>query len=213
MPPQPPASEQDATRLKLLEAAIELFAQHGYDGTNVRQICDLAQVKNIGAINYHFQGKDNLYRQAVQHALGKEGLEEMAKHIPASLKPKAKLKAFIHGMLHHHLAARNPHGIRLLMREFASPSEACVEAVERNIRPMSDLLDSIVAEFLPNSDKQSRMLCSLSIIGQCLYYVQNLAIGEILFGKEAMHELSVEILAGHIYEFSLAGLTKKGKSQ
>lgn len=48
------------TKVKIIEAAGELFAQKGYEGTSVREIASLADV-NLASINYHFENKQNLY--------------------------------------------------------------------------------------------------------------------------------------------------------
>lgn len=48
------------TKEKIIEAAGELFAQKGYEGTSVRDIASTACV-NLASINYHFENKQNLY--------------------------------------------------------------------------------------------------------------------------------------------------------
>lgn len=53
------------TRTKILRAAIELFADSGYDGASLRQITDRAGVKN-GLVRYHFNNKDQLWRDSVK---------------------------------------------------------------------------------------------------------------------------------------------------
>lgn len=49
------------TRSQLLEAAIRLFALHGFDGVTTRQLAAEAGA-NVAAIAYHFGGKRELYR-------------------------------------------------------------------------------------------------------------------------------------------------------
>lgn len=51
------------TKRKILEAAMQLFALKGFEGTTIRQIAELAQV-NVASLNYHFKSKENL-RQAI----------------------------------------------------------------------------------------------------------------------------------------------------
>jgi AcrR family transcriptional regulator len=53
-----------STRQRLVEAASALFAERGYSGASVRDICNLARV-NPGAVSYHFCGKRQLYRTAL----------------------------------------------------------------------------------------------------------------------------------------------------
>ena len=58
----------EITRDRILKAAERLFAEHGYDDTSVRAIVAKARV-NQAAINYHFAGKDGLYREVLRAAI------------------------------------------------------------------------------------------------------------------------------------------------
>ena len=55
----------EITRDRILKAAERLFAERGYDATSVRAIVAKARV-NQAAINYHFAGKDGLYREVLR---------------------------------------------------------------------------------------------------------------------------------------------------
>src|SRR6266498_734469 len=70
-------NKQDArtarTRSKMLEVAIEAFANRGYEGVGTRELADRAGV-NLGAIRYHFKDKQGLYLAAIQHIA--EGIRE-----------------------------------------------------------------------------------------------------------------------------------------
>jgi AcrR family transcriptional regulator len=55
------------TRERLLQAATRLFADNGYRGASVRDICNLAGA-NPGAVSYHFGGKHQLYRAVLRRA-------------------------------------------------------------------------------------------------------------------------------------------------
>ena len=55
------------TRERLLRAANRLFAENGYRGASVRDICNLAGA-NPGAVSYHFGGKKQLYRSVLRQA-------------------------------------------------------------------------------------------------------------------------------------------------
>ena len=52
---------EGAAGCRLLDAAEGLFAEKGYAATSVREITERAGC-NIAAVNYHFGGKDKLYR-------------------------------------------------------------------------------------------------------------------------------------------------------
>lgn len=51
--------EEKDVKLRILLAAKELFAEQGYDGTTIRQICQKANA-NISLISYYFGGKEKV---------------------------------------------------------------------------------------------------------------------------------------------------------
>src|SRR5262245_12347960 len=55
-----PKTRNDDLRLRLLDAAIEVFGRHGFDGASTRMLARAAGV-NLQAIPYHFGGKEGLY--------------------------------------------------------------------------------------------------------------------------------------------------------
>jgi AcrR family transcriptional regulator len=53
------------TREKIMEAATVLFADHGYEGTSVREIAKAADV-NVASVNYYFNSKENLFLEIMK---------------------------------------------------------------------------------------------------------------------------------------------------
>lgn len=53
---------------RVLDYAEELFAQHGYDGTTLRQITSAAKV-NLAAVNYYHGDKESLYKEVLRRRL------------------------------------------------------------------------------------------------------------------------------------------------
>ncbi len=53
-------SDDPATRIQ--DAATDLFAERGFEGTSVRDIAQRADV-TVGSINYYFGSKDSLYQE------------------------------------------------------------------------------------------------------------------------------------------------------
>jgi AcrR family transcriptional regulator len=56
------------TAQRILETAIELFAERGFDQTSVRDITQAAEV-NLAAINYHFGSRDQLIEAVAERYL------------------------------------------------------------------------------------------------------------------------------------------------
>lgn len=55
---------------KILAVAAELFANNGFDGTSIREICKKADI-NISMISYYFGGKKELYEKIVSNIVEK----------------------------------------------------------------------------------------------------------------------------------------------
>ena len=54
------------TRQRLIEASIDLFSRHGFDGTSLSSIADRAGVTQP-TLNYHFGTKEQLYRDVIRY--------------------------------------------------------------------------------------------------------------------------------------------------
>lgn len=61
-------NDLDDVKEKILQSAIEVFAQNGFESTRTRDIAALAQV-NISTLHYYFQSKDNIYRSVINKIL------------------------------------------------------------------------------------------------------------------------------------------------
>jgi AcrR family transcriptional regulator len=199
-------SGTDDTRQRLIEAAGEVFAEHGFRAATVRDICARARA-NLAAVNYHFGDKFGLYVEAVQ-AAHCGNTEMLNPHWPAGMDARTKLRVFIREWLKHFLDERRPAWqAKLMLREMAEPTEACAKLVEAYIRPMAQSLHDILIELLPAEvTEEDRWLIGFSIVGQCLFYKVHRPVAELLFGKEKYHELDLDRLSEHIGRFSLAAL-------
>lgn len=56
---------ETARRAQIVDAAIEVVAEHGYPNTSFAKIAKHAGLSSTGMISYHFQGKDDLIREVV----------------------------------------------------------------------------------------------------------------------------------------------------
>ncbi|HAI45642.1 MAG TPA: TetR/AcrR family transcriptional regulator, partial [Stenotrophomonas sp.] len=87
-----------STKDRILGAAEELFAQHGFAGTSLRQVTSQADV-NIAAVNYHFGSKENLVNEVFRRRMDEmtaarlAQLEAARREHPGQLRPV--LAAFV----------------------------------------------------------------------------------------------------------------------
>ena len=63
------AEQRDATRQRIVDAAVETFAEHGYGASSTRDIATRAGMTQ-GLLTYHFASKDDLWRAAADQVFG-----------------------------------------------------------------------------------------------------------------------------------------------
>jgi AcrR family transcriptional regulator len=192
----------------LLRAAGEVFADRGYRGATVREICRRAGA-NVAAVNYHFGGKQALYTAVLKHAY-RCALEKHPSDFgvsPGAL-PEDRLRAFVRSLITR-VMEEGPGSWRgrLIAREMVEPTSALDRLVREEIRPQADLLGSIVQEILgPSASEATVRLCGCSIMSQCTFYFNCQPVLQRLFPQQSLSPSSVDKLADHIVTFSLAAL-------
>jgi AcrR family transcriptional regulator len=193
-------------KTRILEAAGEIFAEKGFKATTVREICQAAEA-NIASINYYFGDKQNLYVESVKYAHACR-FNEPPPLWPPATPPEQKLRDFVGRMLHALLDPTRPlWNAKLMMRELAEPTAACQAITEQYIRPMANVLQAILREMLPADVDSDRLyLTCFSVVGQCLFYRTQEPVARQLVGDAVYASYSVERIADHIAEFTLAAL-------
>lgn len=131
------------TRDRLLDAAADLFARHGFRGASVRQICDLARA-NPGAVSYHFGGKKQLYRLVLRRAASSlADLSGAGRDADDDGQPVEITVAL--GRILDQIESK-PHDIQLLLRDLADGGNVAVEALEPSLRTAFERLRLIIGE-------------------------------------------------------------------
>lgn len=97
-----PQTKGERTAHRILDAAEDLFAVYGYDGTSLRQIAERAQIREPGLYN-HFAGKQALYEAVLFRALNPMA-QALAQHMEraSSLREYTDLPAIITDLLLEH---------------------------------------------------------------------------------------------------------------
>ena len=86
----------DETRQRIIDAAIELFGEHGFAGASTRDIAAKAGV-NAPALQYYFENKEGVYRACVEAIaeIGWSVLGPAVEHARAALDAEADVDALI----------------------------------------------------------------------------------------------------------------------
>jgi AcrR family transcriptional regulator len=91
----------DDTRTRILRAALDLFAEHGYQRTSLRQIGERLQLTKA-AVLYHFPAKEHLLAALVEPLVADlETLLDAAEAGPAEQARRTVLEGWVDTMLTH----------------------------------------------------------------------------------------------------------------
>jgi AcrR family transcriptional regulator len=211
IPAPRPRRRQDgaATRESLLRAACDVFAEKGYDRATGKEITARAGA-NVAAINYHFGGIEALYAEvlAAAHArvVGQEALAAIERDPGDAV---GKLRALID------LAVRSVDGmdgtgwaLRLLAREFQSPSPAFRGLEDREMLPKRAVARRIVAQVAGWPEDDPRVARAILSI---LSPIDALLVGDPEIVRRNYPGLrggpgGTTELADHLFAFALGGL-------
>jgi AcrR family transcriptional regulator len=201
----------EVTRERIMKAAERLFAERGYDGTSIRAIVARARV-NQAAINYHFDGKDGLYREVLRAAF--RGLtEDQLAHAgeARAMSREAALAAFIRRQLRPLLARDEAsRHIRIFNWESVRPTPVFRKLLSEETAPFMAMATDLVRRFLPEADHRTLVVGAIWLLGQCSIFVRN---REQLAGPPvelSVDEAALEWLARTISRWTIAGLGQPG---
>ncbi len=199
------------TRERIMKAAERLFAERGYDGTSIRAIVARARV-NQAAINYHFAGKDGLYREVLRAAFRGLTEHQLAHAGEASAMSREEaLAAFIRRQLRPLLARDEAsRHIRIFNWESVRPTPVFRKLLSEETSPFMGLTTDLVRRFLPEADPRTLVVAAIWLLGQCSIFVRN---REQLAGPPvelALEESSVGWLAQTISRWTIGGLGQSG---
>lgn len=202
-------NDLDTTRVRILEAAGQMFAERGFESTTVRDICQAAGA-NIAAVNYYFGDKERLYIEAVVRAHRWRLDQATLPNWDANTPPRKRLADFIHTFFRRVLGGPDDTWrTRLVMREIMQPTAACAEIAQSNIRPQFEILQGILRELLPDSSDEELHLTAFSIVGQCLFYHVAGPIIRNLVDQCEYSSYDIDKLAEHVTQISLAAIDAK----
>lgn len=200
------------TRQRVLDAASELFAAHGFHGTTARDIAERAGV-NLAAAHYHFGSKETLYLEVLRAQFDAitAALERRGARLPVGAKPgraalEALLRTRIVAMLE--LLMGPPPGLHgtLMVREMCDPSAALPHIVTQFIAPMKRETEEIIALLEPSLPRAAVERCMFSLIGQVFFYRTQLPAFAHLTPGLRLDRAGLAAIAEHIAVFSLGGM-------
>ena len=193
------------TRRRILNSACGLFAEKGYGGARVADICERAGA-NVAAVNYYFGDKAALYTEAWQETYKKFAGPKPPDSTIAS--PEEQLQIYIHSLIQN-FTEQSDQGqfTRLYLMELANPTGLIHDIWHDLIEPRRQIVIGIIRKIMgTNATDETVLFCEMSIINQCraLLTIRPSDL-EYLLGQSLSPAL-IKRMADHITRFSLAGI-------
>jgi AcrR family transcriptional regulator len=200
----------DVTRERIMKAAERLFAERGYDATSIRAIVAKARV-NQAAINYHFDGKDGLYREVLRAAF-RALTEQQLEHADEmkAMSREAALAEFIRRQLRP-LLGRDEYSrhMRILNWETVRPTAVFRKLLSEEAAPFMGLAVELVRRFQPEADQRTLVAAAVWLLGQCSVFLRNREqLADPPLGL-VLDENSVEWLAQTVSRWATGGLGRR----
>jgi len=197
---------------RLLDAAEELFCEHGFKGTSIRDIAASAGC-NIASVNYYFGGKNNLYIEVWhRHLIPMRdariaSIEKVMSQNQDRIELEDLLKSFadtfVGSMVDPDKASRLS---KLMAREYIDRHLPANIFVDEVMTPTMDAMRAAIIKTCPSLDESKVLMVIFSLIGQLVHLVHVSAIfeqgGDIL----GLPVLDVSEAIEHIVKFSIAGI-------
>ncbi len=194
------------TRKKIVDAACELFAEKGYRGTTVAQICGAAEA-NIAAVNYYFGSKENLYRQAWRQA--HDWLEAQFPPdggVAADRTAAERLCGRIRAGLQRAMLG-DAVEFRIMRNEMANPTDLLRQVIDDAIRPIRQATQAILRELLgPKASDMDVELCEVCVIAPWMHVTHHRQAEEHEGLAPVFREEMLEAMVDRFTAFALAGI-------
>ncbi len=198
----------NTTRQKIIRSATKLFAKKGLNGTSVREISRKASV-NLAAINYHFQSKEQLYREIVSHhfqrlvenitQLDQQKIDDEESYIERFVEQNLDL--LFHGdwelecIVARELGTFSNQGHNLTQNFFQPALTSLTKRIQKGIAGK-------------RFRKVDPTLAALSLISMCLFCANKQSLLATTLGVDTLSDRFRARMATHVTELFLRGIRK-----
>lgn len=167
-----------STKNRLLDAAEKLFADKGFDEVSVRDLAAAADV-NVAAVNYHFQGKENLYHEVIRRrfSLQKDATLASLAEAMSQADDRPELDAIIRTIVNSYLEGAlvrdvGPRIMAAITREMHSNYNTRHMVVFKEmIAPIFAAFSTAMLAARPNLRQEDVNWLIASIVGQVHHFI------------------------------------------
>ena len=199
---------QHETRTRILEAAEELFMQHGFEGTSMRLLTAKAGV-NLAAVNYHFGSKDALIEALFRRRLDPMNTERIAA-LEALKDPSAEaiIRAFVGPSLRLIEDAKGGgrNFIRLLGRTYTEPAKQVRALIGQMYAPTMERYKAALERALPQMPRDELVWRMHFMFGTLAYTLAATDTVQLIAGCKPEDRHDAQLLEERLTAFLAAGL-------
>ena len=171
----------DETHLQIVETALDMFGQGGFEKTSTRAIADRAGV-NLGSITYYFGSKKGLYRACAEHiaAYVEKTSETLLAEVEEAVEDQklrradllALLRSYVDATAEQLVSKHDPQSWLLFMdREQTNPAIASDIVYRRVTQPLVHALAGLVGRITERSATDpDTVIRTLAIVGQLIVF-------------------------------------------
>jgi AcrR family transcriptional regulator len=209
------------TRTRILDAAEELFMQHGFEGTSMRTLTAKASV-NLAAVNYHFGSKDALIEAVFRRRLDPMNsariaeLDRLEAAAGASPPPTdAIIRVFLRASLAMIEDAKGGgrNFIRLLGRAYTEPSKPIRALIGQLYAPAMARYKGAFERALPDLPKDELIWRMHFMFGTLAYTLAATDTVQLIAGCKPEDRYDAALLEERLTAFLHAGLIAPLHSQ
>jgi AcrR family transcriptional regulator len=202
---------QHETRTRILDAAEELFMQHGFEGTSMRQLTARATV-NLAAVNYHFGSKHALIEAVFRRRLDPMNTERIAEleklEAGNTLSPDGIIRAFLRPSLRLIEDAKggSRNFIRLLGRTYTEPNKSLRALIGQMYAPTMERYKSALERALPQMPRDELVWRMHFMFGTLAYTLAATDTVQLIAGCKPEDRYDAQLLEERLTAFLAAGL-------
>lgn len=202
------------TRTRILDAAEELFMQHGFEGTSMRLLTAKAGA-NLAAVNYHFGSKNALIEAVFRRRLDPmnaariaelDRLEKEAAGRP--LSPEQIIRAFVGASLRMIEDAKGGgrNFIRLLGRTYTDPQKPIRALIGQLYAPAMERFKAAFERALPQMPREELVWRMHFMFGTLAYTLAATDTVQLIAGCKPEDRYDSRLLEARLAAFLVAGL-------
>jgi AcrR family transcriptional regulator len=203
-------SRKKDTRERLLKAADRLFFTRGYEAVSTRDLTEAAGV-NVAAVNYHFGGKEKLYREALAKRLreiAQRKLEVLDRVIDREGIPDLReiIRAYVSSFVGDILSSKKEERfVNIVSMEMSEDGVATDLLFKEFVSSVHRVMKDAIKRARPGLPEEKISLCIASITGQILHFIRARWIIKRMMGCGYSKEF-IDGIVEHITDFSLKGI-------